>query len=337
MSVIKSHINIYQEEQMKKTKKIFAAVLTLAMMLVFIPTTALAETEPEIAMVSISNNTFAGGDWTGDYLSAIVELTPGMTMGDAVKAACDEAGVSVTGATAAEGGFISDIDGLSTGDAGGWSGWMFTVNNWFNTMGLNELVEDGDWISVQYSVDGMGGDLGSIFFPTEDANNKTLQALEFDYGTIEPAFDPDTHDYKLTLPAGTDTLFVLPLAFNLNYQVRTSVDGTVYKLMDGVPVAEGTVITIVCGDPSWPSMNNGTYGTGAEDVAAETYTVTIAMEAAVDNGGIDENGEPEVVVTQDNSPETGDSNTMLLLSMIASISALAAAGVVMTARKKAKQ
>ena len=79
---------------MKKTKKIFAVLLTLAMMLVFIPTTALAETEPGIAMVTISNNTFAGGEWTGDYLSAIVEITPGMTMGEAVKAACDEAGVS---------------------------------------------------------------------------------------------------------------------------------------------------------------------------------------------------------------------------------------------------
>ena len=312
---------------MNKTRKMFAAMLALAVMLAFIPTTALAETEPGIAMVSISNNTFEGGAWTGEYLSAIVELTPGMTMGDVVKEACDQAGVSVTGATVAEGGFISDIDGLGTGDAGGWSGWMFTVNNWFNTTGLSELAQDGDWISVQYSVDGMGGDLGSIFYPTEDANNKTLQEMVFDAGTLAPDFASDVYNYTLTLPEGTDSLFVMPLAFNLNYQVRTSVGGTEYKLMDGVPVTDGTVITVVCGDPSWPSMNNGTFGTGAEDVAGETYTITIAYEEAVDNGGIDENGEPEVTATEDDSPETGDSGMMLPLAMLFSLAGVAMAVV----------
>ena len=312
---------------MNKTRKMFAAMLALAVMLAFIPTTALAETEPGIAMVSISNNTFEGGAWTGEYLSAIVELTPGMTMGDVVKEACDQAGVSVTGATVAEGGFISDIDGLGTGDAGGWSGWMFTVNNWFNTTGLSELAQDGDWISVQYSVDGMGGDLGSIFYPTEDANNKTLQEMVFDAGTLAPDFASDVYNYTLTLPEGTDSLFVMPLAFNLNYQVRTSVGGTEYKLMDGVPVTDGTVITVVCGDPSWPSMNNGAFGTGAEDVAGETYTITIAYEEAVDNGGIDENGEPEVTATEDDSPETGDSGMMLPLAMLFSLAGVAMAVV----------
>ena len=310
---------------MKKTRKLFAVMLALALLLVCIPTTALAETEPGIAMVSISNNTYEGGAWTGDYLSAIVEITPGMTMGDAVKEACDQAGVSVTGATTAEGGFISDIDGLGTGDAGGWSGWMFTVNNWFNTTGLIELVQDGDWISVQYSVDGMGGDLGSIFFPTEDANNKTLQEIVFDAGTLAPDFASDVHNYTLTLPEGTESLFVMPMAFNLNYQVRTSVGDTEYKLMDGVPVADGTVITIICGDPSWPSMNNGVYGTGAEDIAGETYTITIAYADAVDNGGIDENGEPEITATDDNSPETGDSGMLLPLAMLFSLAGVAMA------------
>lgn len=317
---------------MKKTKKMFALMLTLAMMLVFIPTTALAAPEePGIATVTVSNTTYEAGAWTGELFSAIVELVPGMTMGDVVKAACDEAGVSVTGATVAEGGFISDIDGLSTGDAGGWSGWMFTVNNWFNTMGLSELVQDGDWISVQYSVDGMGGDLGSIFAPTEDANNKTLQQIVFDEGTLEPAFAPDIHQYKLTLPAGIDNLFAMPLAFNLNYQVRTSVGGTVYKLMDGVPVADGTVITMTCGDPSWPSMNNGDYGTGAEEVAAEVYEITIAYAEVVDDGSIDENGEPEVTAELDDSPKTGDSNMLIPLAMLAS---LATAGAVLTVRRR---
>lgn len=309
-------------------------MLTLALMLVFIPTTAQASTEPQVAMVTISNDTFAGGAWTGEHLSAMVEITAGMTMGDAVKAACDEAGISVTGATAAEGGFISDIDGLGSGDAGGWSGWMFTVNNWFNTMGLGELVQDGDLISVQYSVDGMGGDLGSIFFPISDANNKTLTQVVFDGGTLSPEFAPNVHNYTLKLPAGTENLFVMPVAFNLNYQVRTTVGDTQYKLLQTVPVAEGTVITLTCGDPSWPSMNNGGFGTGAEEVAAETYTITIAYEEAVDNGGGSDNGDPEVTATEDDSPQTGDSNMMLPLAMLAAIAGLAGAGVALTGKRR---
>ena len=314
---------------MKKTKKMFAVMLTLALMLVFIPTSAFAETEPQLAMVTISNDTFPGGAWTGDYLSAIVEITPGMTMGGAVKAACDEAGISVTGA---ETGFISDIEGLSTGDAGGWSGWMFTVNNWFNLNGLVDPVEDGDIIAVQYTVDGMGGDLGSIFFPTEDANNKTLQEIVFDGGTLSPEFAPDVHNYTMTLPAGTESLFVMPLAFNLNYQVRTTVGGTVYKPLQGVPVADGTVITITCGDPTWPSMNNGAYGTGAEEIAAEVYQITIAYDEAVDNGGGD--GDPEVTTTVDDSPETGDNTMMLPLAMMAGLAAVAGGAVFATSRRR---
>lgn len=318
---------------MRKTKKIFTVMLTLALMLVFIPTTAQAATDSGVVAVTVSNNTFDEGDWTGELFSTIIDLEPGMTMGDAVKAACDQEGVSVTGATAAEGGFISDIDGLATSDAGGWSGWMFTVNNWFNTMGLSEPAQDGDWISVQYSVDGMGADLGSIFSPKEDANNKTLQQMVFDQGTLKPEFTPDVHSYTLTVPSGTESLFAMPLAFNLNYQVRTSVAGTEYKLMNGVPVADGTVITMTCGDPQWPSMNNGTYGTGAEEVPAQVYEVTIAYEDVVEDGGSN-GGEPEVSASQDDAPKTGDASMMLPFAMMAGLIGLAGAGLALTVKRR---
>jgi LPXTG-motif cell wall-anchored protein len=330
----------FKEEKMKKTKKIFVAMMTLALMLVFIPTTAMADTvDPEatgVVAVSISNNTYDEGVWTGEHLSELVDLVPGMTLGDAVKAACEQAGVSVTGATAAEGGFISDIDGLSSGAAGGYSGWMFTVDNWFNTTGLNAPAQDGDWISVQYSVDGMGADLGSIFSPKEDANNKTLTQILFDEGTLAPEFAPDVHSYTLTVPAGTTNLFAMPQAFNLNYQVHTTVDGTDYKLMNGVPIADGTMITMTCGDPSWPSMNNGQYGTGAEEVAAQVYEITIAYDETVDNGGggVDNGGTDnggEVTVEKDDSPKTGDANTMLPLAMLLGL--IGIGGVVASKRR----
>lgn len=329
---------LFQEEKMRKTKKIFAVMLTLALMLVFIPTTAQAATDPGVVAVTVSNNTFEGADWTGELFTTFIDLEPGMTLGEAVKAACDQADVSVTGATVAEGSYIMDIDGLGFGDAGGYSGWMCSVNNWFNLNGLSDPAQDGDWISVQYSADGMGSDLGSFFPPDENANNKTLQQIVFDQGTLDPEFAPDIHSYTLTVPTGTEGLFVMPLAFNLNYQVRTSVEGTEYKLMEGVPAADGTVITIICGDPQWPSMNNstGNDGSGAEAFPAETYTITIAYEDVVDDGDgdSDENGEPEVTSTEDDSPKTGDANMMIPLAMMAGLVGLAGAGAALAVKRR---
>ncbi len=314
---------------MKRTKKLFAVMMTLALMLVFIPSTAMAVDDSDssgVVIVTVSNTTFDEGDWTGELFTEYVDLTPGMTMGEAVQAACEAAGVSVTGATT---GYITDIEGLSSGDAGGWSGWMFTVDNWFNTTGLSAPAEDGDWISVQYSVDGMGADLGSIFTPVEDANNKTLQQLEFDEGTLSPEFSADVHKYTLTVPADTSELFVLPIAFNLNYQVRTSVDGTVYKLMNGVPIEDGTVITITCGDPEWPSMNNGDYGTGAELVPGETYEITVAMEeAVVDDPDTDtDTKDISAETAMDKSPKTGDADMVFPLILLITLGGVGMATV----------
>jgi hypothetical protein len=237
-----------------------------------------------------------------------VEQAPGTTLGDAVKAACEAEGHSITGATVAEGGFITDIDGLASGAAGGYSGWMVSVNDWFNTTGLSALAEDGDLISVQYSQDGMGGDLGSIFAPAEDANNKTLQALAFSKGTLAPEFTAATKEYTLTLPKGTTSINVTPKAFNLNYQVKTSIGDASYKLLQEVPVKDGDVINVTIGDPTWLSMNNGSFGTGAENVPAETYQITIQM----DDGG----------------------NTVLILAIAALVVVVGVVAVVLVRRRR---
>jgi len=312
---------------MKKTKKLLAIIMAMALTMVFVPTTALAADSPDssgsgdFVMVTVSNTTYEGGPWNGELFTTDVALVPGMTLGDAVQAACDAQGFTVKGATT---GYITEINGLHEKDGGDHSAWGCSVNNWFNVDGYSQLAEAGDWISVQYSIDWYA-DLGSYW----DSNVKTLQTLQFDSGTMTPDFAPDVHDYTLTLPAGTENLFVLPLASNLNFQVRTSVDGKVYKLMDGVPVADGTIITITCGDPTWPSMNNG-YG-GAENVPAEVYHVTIAMEDAVidDNGGDNGGGEVDVTAEMDKSPATGDSD--MAAAFAAPIMLIALAGVALSA------
>ena len=48
-------------------------------------------------------------------------------------------------------------------------------------------------------------------------------------------------------------------------------DGTEYKRTAKIPVADGTVITVKCGDPSWPSMNKG--------AEAHEYKITVSQEA----------------------------------------------------------
>lgn len=328
---------------MKKSKKRLAIIMTIALMAVFAPTAALAADSPDssgsgdLVMVTVSNITYDGGPWTGELFTTYVELTSGMTLGDAVQAACDEQGITVKGATT---GYITEINGLAEKDGGAQSCWGCSVNNWFNVDGYSQPAEAGDWISVQYSMDWYA-DLGSYW----DSNVKTLQDLQFDSGTLAPDFAPDVHDYKLTLPAGTEDLFVLPLASNFNFQVRTSVDGKEYKLMDGVPVKDGTVLTITCGDPSWPSMNNG-YG-GAENVPAEVYHVTIAMEEAVvdDNGGgdVDNNGgdngggDVEATAEMDQSPATGDSDMSEALAAPIMVIALAGVALATTLRRRSNQ
>ena len=48
-------------------------------------------------------------------------------------------------------------------------------------------------------------------------------------------------------------------------------DGTEYKRTAKIPVADGTVITVKCGDPSWPSMNKG--------AEAHEYKITVSQAA----------------------------------------------------------
>ena len=98
------------------------------------------------------------------------------------------------------------------------------------------------------------------------------KALTFSAGELSPAFDPDTHEYTLTVDKGTDSVLVTPTASNKNYQVRTYVGETEYKRTAMVPTVDGTTITVKCGDPSWPNMNN-------DNEPAQVYTVNVKVKS----------------------------------------------------------
>ena len=255
-------------------KKILSLLLALVMALSLVPTSVLAApVDLGKAHVIVENTTFTkpvdgkAPAWTGTLVDTWVKLTEDSTMMGCVFEALDAKGYTHTGTT-----YIGEINGLSEFDGGSQSGWMGTLNDWFANEGFaaftvaNGKLESGDEIRVMYTC-ALGDDLGGSF----GSSDTTVKALTFSAGELSPAFHKDTHSYTLKLAADVSSVVVTPTASNKNFQVRTSVDGTEYKRTAEIPVADGTVITVKCGDPSWPSMNKG--------AEAHEYKITVSQEA----------------------------------------------------------
>ena len=255
-------------------KKILSLLLALVMALSLVPTSVLAApVDLGKAHVIVENTTFTkpvdgkAPAWTGTLVDTWVKLTEDSTMMGCVFEALDAKGYTHTGTT-----YIGEINGLSEFDGGGQSGWMGTLNDWFANEGFAAFtvaagkLEAGDEIRVMYSC-AYGNDLGGSW----GNNDTTVKALTFSTGELSPAFHKDTHSYTLKLAADVSSVVVTPTASNKNFQVRTSVDGTEYKRTAKIPVADGTVITVKCGDPSWPSMNKG--------AEAHEYKITVSQAA----------------------------------------------------------
>jgi hypothetical protein len=257
--------------------KLLALLLAVVMICGLLPVTALAGTEDDHAnqvRVIVENTTYPKADgaaWDGTLVDTWVDLTNDSTMMNCVAAALSAKGYTQSGA---ESNYISSINGLA---ASGMGGWMGTLNDWFANEGFDAFtvaggtLSAGDEIRIMYSL-AFGEDLGGSW----SNNDKTLSALAFSAGTLNTAFGKDTHSYTLTVPFGTTGVVVTPTASNKYFQVHTSIGSTEYKRTASVPVTDGTVITVKCGDPAWPTMNGGDYGS-ADAVPAETYTITVAQ------------------------------------------------------------
>ena len=248
-------------------KRIVALLLTLVMVVSLIPTTVWAD--GETVHVIVENTTFTkaqGAPWYGTLVDEWVEINSESTV-----MSCVVDALGSYSQTGADSNYITEINGLSN-QGGAQSGWMGTLNDWFTNEGLNSYtvangkLSAGDEIRMMYTMN-MGLDIGSDF----NSKDKTVKELSFSAGTLSPAFDKDTNSYTLTVPADTDSVVVTPTASNKNYQVRTYVGETEYKRTAAVPVADNTEITVKCGDPSWPSMNDNTG-------EAQVYTVTVKAE-----------------------------------------------------------
>lgn len=236
-----------------------------------------------MARVIVENTTFPkaeGAVWEGTLADTWIELTDESTMMGCVVEALD--GHTVVGA---ESNYISSIDDLKEQQGGSMSGWMGTLNDWFTNFGFGEFtvakgtLHAGDEIRVMYTRD-YGVDLGG------DWNNSDtrLKALTFSTGKLAPKFSGDTFTYTLTVPEGTTSLLVTPTAANKNYQVRaylgTQATGREYSRTSLIPIANGSVISVVCADDSWPTMNKTSDG-------KRTYTINVVYgEVKSDDAGV---------------------------------------------------
>ena len=156
-------------------------------------------------------------------------------------------------------------------DGGGQSGWMGTLNDWFTNYGFTEFtvknrsLGDGDYISIQYTQDGLGADLGG----TWDNSDTTLKALEIEGGTLVSKFVPGeaggTYEYTLAIDSDAAEVRLTPTASNKNFLTKIFLNDKVtdntegasfYKRTQYIPVTSGDVIYVGCGERAWPSMNN---------------------------------------------------------------------------------
>ena len=235
-----------------------------------------------MARVIVENTTFPkaeGAVWEGTLADTWIELTGESTMMGCVVEALD--GHTVVGA---ESNYISSIDNLKAFDGGTMSGWMGTLNDWFTNFGFGEFTVAkgtlcaGDEIRIMYTrtVEDLGGSWNN--------SDTRLKALTFSTGKLAPKFSGDTFTYTLTVPEGTTSLLVTPTAANKNYQVRaylgTQATGREYSRTSLIPIENGSVITVVCADDSWPTMNETSDG-------KRTYTINVVYgEVKSDDAGV---------------------------------------------------
>ena len=236
-----------------------------------------------MARVIVENTTFPkaeGAVWEGTLTDTWIELTDESTMMGCVVEALD--GHTIVGA---ESNYISSIDNLKAFDGGTMSGWMGTLNDWFTNFGFGEFtvakgtLHAGDEIRVMYTRNA-GVDLGGDW----ESTDTRLKALTFSAGKMTPKFSGDTFTYTLTVPEGTTSLLVTPTAANKNYQVRaylgTQATGREYSRTSLIPIENGSVITVVCADDSWPTMNETSDG-------KRTYTINVVYgEVKSDDAGV---------------------------------------------------
>lgn len=266
------------KERIKKLTSILLAAIMVSTLFTVSLTANAADTDK--VRVTVKNEVYSTADgavWDGTLLDEWVNIDDSSTMMSVLVSALDSKDYTQTGA---EDNYVTEINGLKSGDAGYMSGWMGTINDWFADEGYgafsvaNGTLESGDELCFVYS-NAWGADVGSLW----DSNDTSLKSLIVDNGVLSPEFSSSVNEYTLTLDSET-AVVVTPTAVNKNYQVRTykneytpTVDGSDYKRSESIDVKDGDTIYVAVGDPAWRSMNSSE--------SANLYTINVKVNDKV--------------------------------------------------------
>ena len=258
--------------------------------------------------ISIENNTYRGGDFTGTLASGWYDLCAEDTMMTSVLKALALDGYSWWGTGASDTGgyditYLSGIyvdengngrrdnsePSLAEFDGSRGAGWMGTLNDWFVNEGFQSFrvggrgayeLADGDYLNIVFTQN-LGEDVGSLW----GNSDTSLEDLHISGGILAPRFDGDTLEYTLSITGNSARVTVTPTAVNKNYMVKTFLnrynrDSAFYKRTESITVKPGDILYIGVGDPSWPSMNN--QSTEAIDYEGTKYTITVVNGNSVE-------------------------------------------------------
>ncbi len=241
-------------------RRILSFLLAFVMLIGMIPVNAFAAGLGQVRVI-VENTTYTtdeGAPWDGTLVDTKVDLTDSMTMMTAILTALDNAGdtwndQSNDWDTTYIGSIEKDgTDKLAEFDGGTGAGWKGTLNDWFVNLGFTDwkvsdgTLVDGDVIRVMYSQN-MGADIGGEW----GTNVGNLSSLAASAGTLSPVFDKETLDYTLTADSAVTSVDITAVAENKEDKVTVTAGGTEYRRGVGVPIADGAVIAVDCGEKTY--------------------------------------------------------------------------------------
>lgn len=291
---------------MKSLKKVLSFTAASALLCTMMSVSVSALKESSSVHIVVENNTFAESDgaaWSGTLVDEWVSLNDGATAAEVFDSALTAHGYTQTGADI---NWITDINGLSAeADAAKMGGWMVGYNDWYGNGGISTLdLSDGDEITLSYSLD-WGKDIGSDFYST-DTGLKTLTV-----GDEIIQLSEKITEYNITLPSGTDSIRVVPVAANKNYARKIyknsytpDTEGTDFKSSRDIPVADGDVIYIGVGHASWLSYP-------PEGLEETLYTLKLEIDddKSGEEGRSDEDIPSEESKTEEGKKDESDGGT----------------------------
>lgn len=265
--------------------------------------------------VVIENTTDTNISPNGVIVDALVDLYEDDSMMNLIARATNQETIEFSLGAYGEISKIAGIEGIYP------AGWMVFLNDWSIHLGATEFttnsthifsngdLKSGDVIKVAYSTD-FGPDVNAIW----GINNKNLSSILFSKGELDKTFSSDKYTYDLLVESSDKEILITPSAMNKNFMCRIFIGEKEYSRNELVSIEENDIVNVICGDPAWPSMNNGAYGSGGEDVLATTYSFKVKYS---DSQIIE-----SVVAKDANLPTTGQDSTLILIliSILASSS-----------------